>query len=248
MMDIQNIINSYISLLIIQYANQPKARALIELFVGSLLADGIMFDVEQGYNLDTAVGVQLDIIGKYVGIDRLYTQQIFSGFFSFINYDEVASPPVTRIGFSDYTDFETKTGKWLNYDSVISGTYLLSDDIFRLAIRMRILQNNNNYSHKAIDEAVSVFLPARASSVGNMHMAYIVPVAYLNLAIIALQKGLFSVPMGVLLEGVVIQTAAKMFGFATYNDTASTYITGFSNYSDYDTKIGETINYSKILN
>ena len=71
MMDIQNIINSYISLLIIQYANQPKARALIELFVGSLLADGIMFDVEQGYNLDTAVGVQLDIIGKYV--ERLAT-------------------------------------------------------------------------------------------------------------------------------------------------------------------------------
>ncbi len=59
------------NLLIIQYHNKPKAKATIELLAKTLPVD-LIFAVRDGFNLDTAVGKQLDILGKYVGTDRFY--------------------------------------------------------------------------------------------------------------------------------------------------------------------------------
>ena len=82
MSDVQNLIDYYTNLLIIQYNSKEKARATIELFSRVLLADGIFFDVLNAYNLDTAVGHQLDVIGKYVGVDRYYDALDLFDFFA----------------------------------------------------------------------------------------------------------------------------------------------------------------------
>ena len=56
-----------------QYRNKPKALATIELMVGILLQDDILLKVLDGFNPETAVGKQLDIMGKWIGIDRFYS-------------------------------------------------------------------------------------------------------------------------------------------------------------------------------
>lgn len=58
-------------LIIIQYRNKPKAKQTVEL-LGSILPFELMFMVRDGFNLETAVGKQLDILGKYIGVDRNY--------------------------------------------------------------------------------------------------------------------------------------------------------------------------------
>lgn len=64
--------NSYYSnLLIMQYHNKPKAKATIETTVG-LLPDDLIMEVINGFDIETAVGKQLDILGEYVGVDRYY--------------------------------------------------------------------------------------------------------------------------------------------------------------------------------
>lgn len=64
--------NSYYSnLLIMQYHNKPKAKATIEAAVG-LLPDDLIMEVINGFDIETAVGKQLDILGEYVGVDRYY--------------------------------------------------------------------------------------------------------------------------------------------------------------------------------
>lgn len=64
--------NSYYSnLLIMQYHNKPKAKATIEATVG-LLPDDLIMEVLNGFDIETAVGKQLDILGEYVGVDRYY--------------------------------------------------------------------------------------------------------------------------------------------------------------------------------
>jgi hypothetical protein len=64
--------NSYYSnLLIMQYHNKPKAKATIEATVG-LLPDDLIMEVINGFDIETAVGKQLDILGEYVGVDRYY--------------------------------------------------------------------------------------------------------------------------------------------------------------------------------
>lgn len=60
----------YADLLILQYKTQPKARATIDAIVEQAVADGVLYKVIDGFNIDTAVGKQLDILGKYIGLNR----------------------------------------------------------------------------------------------------------------------------------------------------------------------------------
>lgn len=66
----QDIKDYYANLLIIQYRNLPNARGTIESLVGESYADGISLDVLNAFDLETAVGQQLDILGKYIGLNR----------------------------------------------------------------------------------------------------------------------------------------------------------------------------------
>lgn len=246
--DIQSIIDYYANLLIIQYHDRPKAKATIELIVRELISDGILLDIRDAYSVETAVGVQLDVIGKYVGLNRFYKGQNLSGFLSFINYDEVDAPPVLRVGFSDYTDFDTKVGRFLTYFDVLSSDLVLNDDDFRFLIKMRIIQNHSDHSHKSIDDSIFAFFgdEVRADSEGNMVMYYFVPFTLSELIKVAIQKEVLPRPMGVRLN-YIIPEQYPFFGFATYDNTP-VFNTGFSNYADYDTKLGETLNFNKLIN
>lgn len=69
-MTTQEIIDYYTNLLIIQYNNKPKAIAHIDTLVSPVVMDQLPVDVQDAFNIDTAVGVQLDTLGKYAGVSR----------------------------------------------------------------------------------------------------------------------------------------------------------------------------------
>lgn len=204
--DLDSIINYYVNLLIIQYHNKTNAQATITALMEQVVANGVYFDVIDGYNVDTAVGVQLDIIGKYVGVDRYFTGQDFTDFFAFIEYDtDPAYGLDGRIGFCDYSDIGVKTGKWLTYDDIVSNTYSLPDDEFRKLIKLKILSNNSNYSDKEIDDGLFAIFGYAVSAVDNydMSMTYIVDTSVKALVDVAYTKGLLPKPMGVRIEEIV---------------------------------------------
>lgn len=60
----------YADLLIMQYRSKPKARADIMFIAGFRSGDDIILDVQNAFNLDDAIGVQLNVIGKYAGVLR----------------------------------------------------------------------------------------------------------------------------------------------------------------------------------
>lgn len=70
MADITDLLKYYSDLLILQYHDKPKAIATIQLFVKQVIADGLFMEILNSYDLDIAVGVQLDRIGKLVGCPR----------------------------------------------------------------------------------------------------------------------------------------------------------------------------------
>jgi hypothetical protein len=61
----------YANLLILQYLQKPKAYAMVKALVTPLIMDQLPLLVQDAFNIDTAVGVQLDVIGKYVGARRV---------------------------------------------------------------------------------------------------------------------------------------------------------------------------------
>lgn len=66
----QDILNYYADLLILQYKTQPKARETIKALVTEVYSNGLLLDLIDAFNIDTAVGKQLDILGKYIGLNR----------------------------------------------------------------------------------------------------------------------------------------------------------------------------------
>lgn len=60
------------NLLIIQYNSKPKAKATIE-SIGAMFPVDLLLSVRDGFNIDTATGTSLDILAKYIGASRGYT-------------------------------------------------------------------------------------------------------------------------------------------------------------------------------
>jgi hypothetical protein len=69
-MTTQEIIEYYSKLLIIQYATKPKAVGTVQSLVGLVVMDQLPAQLRDAFNIDTAVGVQLDVLGKYAGVTR----------------------------------------------------------------------------------------------------------------------------------------------------------------------------------
>ncbi len=76
-MTTQEIIDYYANLLILQYKQKPRAYATIQAQVAPVIMDQLPLAVQNAFGVDTAEGVQLDVIGKYVGASR--TSYDFTG-------------------------------------------------------------------------------------------------------------------------------------------------------------------------
>lgn len=69
-MTTNEIVAYYQNLLIIQYLGKLKASGTIGVLVTPIIMDQLPNAVQNAFNLDTAIGVQLDVIGKYIGVVR----------------------------------------------------------------------------------------------------------------------------------------------------------------------------------
>ncbi len=69
-MTTNEIIAYYCDLLIIQYFQKTKAYVTIDTIVRPVVMDQLPLTVQDGFDIETAVGAQLDIIAKYVGVNR----------------------------------------------------------------------------------------------------------------------------------------------------------------------------------
>ena len=63
----------YANLLIMQYHNKRKAQDTIKSSTKAL-PDTLIQDIINGYDIDTAVGAQQDLLGEYLGVDRYYVE------------------------------------------------------------------------------------------------------------------------------------------------------------------------------
>lgn len=247
--EINDLVNYYANLLIIQYHSKDKAIATIEAITRETIANAVIFDVRDGYNIETAIGLQLDILGKYIGVNRFYSGTVLNGFFSFISYDLFNAPLADYIGLADYADFEIKVGNLATYDSVINSTFELSDTDYRMLLKLKIILNNCNFSHGEINQLIFDFFGTSliARSDGNMQMDYFFTPANFAIINVARDKELLPKPMGVGV-GYLIPNLGY-FSFVSYDEfdaPASTKI-GLSDYADYDTKNGNLLNYSNLM-
>lgn len=129
--------NYYADLLIIQYRNKPKARATIKLGVDLYLTDGLVFDLQNVLDINTAFGAQLDLIGKILGCNRnIFGFNINKKYFTF--------EKTSAYGYSYYDsnhENQLSKGLWKNYRNSTASAYGLEDKDYRLLLKFKALYN-----------------------------------------------------------------------------------------------------------
>lgn len=104
----------YQNLLIIQYKRLTKASATIAALATETIANLIYTQVQNAFDLSTAIGAQLDILGAYVGAFRFLAN--FSSLNGYMAFPFYTDPfPGTVVGFSEYTDVGVPVGYWRLY-------------------------------------------------------------------------------------------------------------------------------------
>lgn len=252
----ESIIEAYKNLLIIQYHDKDKAKATIDLLMRSLIPqdnvtkEPLLDEIVFGFNIDDAVGAQLDVIGQYIGLERFYKVISFEedNYFAFTKYNESSIPPEKR-GFTDYTDFDTAEGEILTYDKIVTNTVLLTDTDYRTLLKLKRIQNNSDHSHKSIDDDLFNNFGDELilSSANDMTMIYFFNENIGDIVELAALKDILPRPMGVGYN-LVKQVNGGFFSFVTYDNlTVDNNMNGFSTYSNFDTVEGQIVNYDKII-
>jgi hypothetical protein len=123
-------VTPYTSLITSEYAASPNYMAMVAQTCQPF-AD--IISMYRGapfrYDVDTAIGTQLDVVGQWVGVDRRVEVPIVDVYFSF---------DIAGVGFDE--------GIWWTIGSPEYSVVMLPDDYYRSVIKARILNNHWNGS------------------------------------------------------------------------------------------------------
>ena len=150
------------NLIIVQYRQSDKNNALIGLLVDLIFANNLILQIRDlCLNVDESIGAQLDVVGKWVNLDRYYNgidewehPYLAYPFFTTIeneSYDQYQG------GFSTYSNFADDNVGFLMYQDwrdVRTKSNVIPDRLYRELIKLKIIKNSINHTAKNIDEAI----------------------------------------------------------------------------------------------
>jgi len=159
-------VNYYIARLIFQYLDQPKAQELMALMSKQAVADDLATVLANAFNVYTAIGPQLDIIGKYVGVARNINPGATPPYWGFTNYSTTGN----SIGFRNYLGTTNITGVWETYRGSTAPLTNLNDIQYQLIIQLQIILNSNNGTLASIQSYLHTLLPGFVTIIDNQNM------------------------------------------------------------------------------
>lgn len=157
----------YSKLLIFQYRTKPKAVATINLYAKQAIFDDIFSQIRDAYNISTAVGPQLDVLGKYIGLPRNIGDPASAPYFGFRSY--VTTDPQNSNGFRSYLSTDNQFGVWASYSNPSVNTDL-TDSQYQFMLILKIILNSNDGTLYSIMNYLNTFLPGFVSLVDNCNM------------------------------------------------------------------------------
>lgn len=127
-----------------QYRNKPNAVAWYKIVLSlATQLNSVVQAVRVMYNIDSAQGAQLDILGRIVVVPR-----------NFMGY--VALNPGV---FADIDGSEFGDGSAMFSALNIDQDTQMSDDLYRLAIKSKIIKNNSDATLESILYGINFLLP-----------------------------------------------------------------------------------------
>lgn len=163
---------SYSELLIWQYQGKPKAVQTIKLFDDVLSKSFVdLKSLQDTLNIDTAEGVNLDLVGKHVGQSRAINGYQLRKFFGFVGSKHALSFSKNNEG----------GGEWYRRRDPLSDSVRLSDADYRFLIKCRILKNYQTGTVSNILESCRFIFGDNCSVIDNYDMTVSISLPSQNL-------------------------------------------------------------------
>lgn len=211
--------SKYVDLITSYHASKPLFVQHVDLSTRPLVdAASAMAGMTSDFDIDTAVGVQLDIIGEWVGRSR------------------VVSEPITGVYFSFDTDgLGFEQGVWQGPYDPDSGFTKLSDEVYRVILKAKIAINNWDGTNDSLPDILNTALSGSGLAmqiIDNQDMTISVivfpesDIADVSRELLAaIRQGYLTVKAAGVLAGTIItpSTGTQMFGFDLDNE----YFAGF---------------------
>lgn len=188
--EIEDVKEYYADLLILQYRNKRKARETIKLGAEIYLGDGVLFQLQDILDIDTAEGKQLDIIGKILQCPR-----IVEGINPEVRYFSFEKPNAR--GFS--TKNSLSDGAWKNQFNSLFSIYSLPDGSYRVLLKFKAIKNRLRGSMAEIDDLLfNIFgNEIRLTNNQDLTITYTINDSILIPAQAAIKMGYLNAPIGV---------------------------------------------------
>lgn len=208
--------SEYTDLITSQHADKQKFRALVASGTQPLIdAREAAYSLSRAFDLDVAVGAQLDVVGQWVGLSRFVPVTITGVYFAF---------DTTAVGWDQ--------GSWRGPFDPVEGLSRLDDETYRLMIRAKIGANHWDGTLIGWQEIVNRVFDGTGTEVFAVdHQDMSMSVNFVGDPPSALLAGLIRSgalqlkPVGVRIAGYFVSsvTNAPFFGF----DISSPYIAGW---------------------
>ena len=139
-----------------QYRDRPRARATIQLLSALASGDDILAAVREAFEVTSAVGAQLDVLGKYVGIPRNIGEAAARPYFGFWDYTNPS--PQNAHGLADTTDPSVNADA-VFFDYLSWGRLAtdLDDEAYRFMLKMGIILNHMDGTLRSINQFLGLF-------------------------------------------------------------------------------------------
>jgi len=227
----ENLIEYYKELLIMQYNDKPKAVATIDALIRATMIFDVAAQVRDGYDIETAVGMQQDVLGKYLGTNRVVTGTTFTrSYFGFSEYGDTG--PFTFFPMLKYGE-DAPDALFRNYTESSQSLFALTDEEYRTIQKIAIIRNNSNASDKDIDDLLFQLFGSDAYFLDRMNMtvSYLVGENMARLFTIAKSSGLLPNPSGVGSALMIVTDINNIFSFSKYGGAEPTFTSGLVLYS-----------------
>ena len=217
MAQIDDLAAYYQNLLIAQYHDRPRAMDTIYDVSRETLSDLVWQAIRDGFDVETAVGAQLDLIGAYAGVTREISTT-------------VTNRPDPAFGYSNanVVAFGVDGYGAGNFQRTYPVNTSLGDTNYRFLIKMKIIQNSGDHSLKSIDDYLELYYGDQVNVTDNKNMVltYHFPVFMRTIMDIAVQKELLPAPAGVDILLVSNNNPNGDFGFSVAG-TADADVNGY---------------------
>ena len=159
----------YLNLLIIQYDNLPNAEGTLAAFVGQAIASQIIQQVMDGFNIETAFGVQLDALATYRGLQRdIVGIDFMRNYFSMPFYGASESGV---FGFATYG--QLVTWYWLTYEEAETVIYQMNDQELRSFTLLMAAFSSSTLGVGEIDQILYAFFGNYVTLIDNLNMTIV---------------------------------------------------------------------------